>query len=60
MLTPPALAVMAAIGYQYTAQQLAHWLLLTTYLFVSVLLIRSLLLRWTMVSQRRISIEQAL
>jgi potassium-dependent mechanosensitive channel len=59
MLTPAALAVMAAVGYHYTARQLAIRLILTAYVVVGGIVARALLLRWTLVNQRRLAIEQA-
>jgi potassium efflux system protein len=56
---PPALAVTAAAGYYYTAQQLAQRVTFTVEILVAVLIIRALLLRWTIVSQRRLAIDQA-
>jgi potassium efflux system protein len=59
VLTPPALATIAAIGYYYTSQQLAQRLMITVLLMMGVILVRALLLRWTLVNQRRIGIEQS-
>ncbi len=59
MLTPAALAVLAAAGYHYTARQLTIRLILTAYVVVGGIACRALLLRWTMVNQRRLAIEQA-
>jgi len=59
VLTPPALAALAAVGYYYTAEQLAERLVITMYLLVGLILMRSVLLRWTLVSQRKLAIEQA-
>ncbi len=59
MLTPAALAVLAAAGYHYTARQLAIRLILTAYVVVGGLVCRALLLRWTLVNKRKLAIEQA-
>jgi potassium efflux system protein len=59
VLVPMALATTASIGYYYTAQQLAMRLSITLYLLIGILLVQCLLLRWTVVSQRRLAVEQA-
>lgn len=59
VLMPVALAVLAAVGYYYTAQQLAARLALTAYLAFAFVLLRSLLLRWILVSRRKLAIEEA-
>ena len=58
-LTPAALAVLAAAGYHYTARQLVVRLILTSYVLVGGIVCRALLLRWTLVNQRKLAIEQA-
>jgi potassium efflux system protein len=58
-LTPVALAILAAVGYHYTARQLVTRLVLSTYVLVGGIVCRALLLRWTMVNQRKLAIEQA-
>jgi potassium efflux system protein len=58
-LTPVALAVLAALGYHYGARQLVVRLLLTAYVLVGGIVCRALLLRWTLVNQRKLAIEQA-
>jgi potassium-dependent mechanosensitive channel len=57
--TPAALAILAAAGYQYTARQLAVRLILTAYVVVGGIVCRALLLRWTLVNQRKLAIQQA-
>lgn len=59
VLTPLALAVMAVVGYHYTARQLTIRLILTVYVLVGGIVARALLLRWTMLSQRKLAIEAA-
>ena len=59
VLTPVALAVLAAAGYQYTARQLTVRLILTAYVLVGGIVCRAILLRWTLVNQRKLAIEQA-
>ncbi|MEN6405437.1 MAG: mechanosensitive ion channel domain-containing protein [Thermoguttaceae bacterium] len=57
--TPTALAILAAFGYHYTARQLMLRLILTAYALVGGIVGRALLLRWTLINQRRLAIEQA-
>ncbi|MCE5269414.1 MAG: mechanosensitive ion channel [Planctomycetaceae bacterium] len=59
VLLPTALAVLAMVGYHYTARQLVIRLILSIYVLVGGLVCRALLLRWTLVSQRKLAIEQA-
>jgi potassium-dependent mechanosensitive channel len=59
MLTPAVLAVLAAAGYHYTARQLTIRLILTAYVLVGGIVCRAMLLRWTLVNQRKLAIEQA-
>jgi len=59
VMTPAALAVLAATGYYYTAQELATRLIITAYLLVGIVSIRATLLRWILVNKRKLAIEQA-
>jgi potassium-dependent mechanosensitive channel len=59
VLTPAALAILAAVGYHYTARQLAVRLILTSYVLVGGIVCRAVLLRWTLVNQRKLAIQQA-
>ncbi len=59
VMIPASLAILAAAGYYYTAQQLATRLVVMTYVLVGVIVLRALLLRWILVSQRKLAIEQA-
>ncbi|MDZ7620430.1 MAG: mechanosensitive ion channel, partial [Patescibacteria group bacterium] len=56
---PLALAVLAAWGYYYTAQQLAQRMIATAYVMLGLTLLRSLLLRWVLVRRRKLAIDQA-
>ncbi len=56
---PLVLAALAALGYFYTAQQLAARLQGTAWLFVGLLIAGALALRWVLVSRRRLAIRQA-
>ena len=56
---PLALAMLAALGYYYTAQQLAQRMIATAYILLGLTLVRSLLLRWVMVRRRKLAMEQA-
>ena len=53
------LAALAALGYFYTAQQLAARLQGTAWLFVGLLIAGALAFRWVLVSRRRLAIRQA-
>ncbi len=59
VLLPTALAVLAMVGYHYTARQLVIRLILSMYVVVGGLVCRALLLRWTLVNQRKLAMEQA-
>ena len=59
VLYPVVLAVAAGAGYYYTSQQLARRVFGTIYLLVGILVLRALLLRWTLVNRRKLAIEQA-
>ncbi|MBN1588432.1 MAG: hypothetical protein JW888_02860, partial [Pirellulales bacterium] len=56
---PLLLAILAAAGYYYTAQQLAERMVTSAYIFVGLILARSLLLRWLLVNRRNLAMEQA-
>ncbi|MCA9204567.1 MAG: mechanosensitive ion channel, partial [Planctomycetales bacterium] len=55
---PIALAVAALAGYYYTAQALSLRLLVTVYFLIAVLLLRGLLMRWVLISRRRLAMHQ--
>ncbi len=57
--TPLALALAAAVGYQYTAAQLSRRLLGTLWLVLGVILADALMLRWLFVARRRLALEKA-
>ncbi|MBN2473609.1 MAG: mechanosensitive ion channel [Pirellulales bacterium] len=59
VLMPSALAALAAVGYYYTALQLAQRMLACTFILLGLMLLRSLLLRWVLVKRRGLAIEQA-
>ncbi len=56
---PITLAVLAAAGVYYTAFELNWRLHLTLWLMVTLIVLRCFLLRWFVVSHRRLRIEQA-
>ncbi|MBN1908401.1 MAG: mechanosensitive ion channel [Pirellulales bacterium] len=56
---PLSLAVLAVAGYYYSAQQLAQRMILTAYILVGLMVLRSFLLRWLLVRRRKLAIEQA-
>jgi len=59
VLIPLSLGGLAAAGYNYTAQQLSVRLVVTAYLLLGLVLLRALLLRWILVSQRKLAFEEA-
>ena len=56
---PSVLAILAAMGYYYTAQQLAERMIATAYTLLGLILLRSFLLRWVLVRRRKLAMEQA-
>ena len=59
VLLPLGLAILAATGYYYTAQQLARRMLVGGYLLLGLMLVRSFLLRCVLVRRRRLAMEHA-
>ena len=57
--SPLALAVLAGMGYYYTARQLAWRFHATGWLLVAFLISGALLLRWLLIMRRRLAIRQA-
>lgn len=57
--SPLALAVLAALGYYYTARQLAERLQATAWLLVAFMIAGALTLRWLLITRRRLAIRQA-
>ena len=55
---PAALAVLAVLGYYYTALRLARVVHVSTWLILALSILNSLALRWLVVERRRIAIEQ--
>jgi potassium efflux system protein len=58
VLLPLTLAGMAIAGYYYTSQQLAARMVLSIYLLLGLILLRSILLRWIRVNRRKIANAQ--
>ncbi|MCC6123448.1 MAG: mechanosensitive ion channel [Pirellulales bacterium] len=58
VLLPLTLAGMAVAGYYYTSQQLAARMVLSIYLLLGLILLRSILLRWIRVNRRKIANAQ--
>ncbi|OYV82254.1 MAG: hypothetical protein B7Z73_17225, partial [Planctomycetia bacterium 21-64-5] len=56
---PLALVALAALGYYYTARQLAWRFQATGWLLVAFLISGALLLRWLLIMRRRLAIRQA-
>lgn len=59
LLSPLALAVVAWLGYFYTASQLLQRVESTIALLLLVLLVNGVLLRWLFVARRRVAVEDA-
>jgi potassium efflux system protein len=58
--TPLALAVLAGIGYYYTAQQLAVRLQASVWMGIALVILHALVLRWVVIVGRRLRIKQVL
>jgi potassium efflux system protein len=58
-LLPATLAVMAAVGYYYTAQQAAIRILETFAMFLAVAALGGMTRRWLLVNRRQLAREQA-
>ncbi len=56
---PLALAVLAGLGYYYTAQMLAWRLAISFWLFLGLVVIYELLLRWLFVARRKMALQEA-
>ena len=59
MLVPLALAVMAATGYYYAALMLEYRINQTLLIILATTFLHAFLLRWLMVSQRRLALRMA-
>lgn len=57
--SPLALALLAGLGYFYTARQLAWRLQATGWLLVAFLICGALMLRWLLIMRRRLAMRQA-
>jgi len=56
---PAALATLGALGYHYSATQVAERLIWTIWLVAALVLIRALAVRWVVLSRRRLLLDQA-
>ncbi len=56
--TPIVLAIAACLGYHYTALQIETRMMLTLWLILALVFANGLLVRYLLVAQRRIAIEQ--
>lgn len=56
---PVILAGLSAVGYHYSAIQVAARLLGTVWLFLGAIIFRSLAVRWVVLSRRRLLLDQA-
>lgn len=59
MITPLTLAILSILGYHYTAGLLTQRLLYTIWLFIFLLLVKNIFLRWIFIEKRRIAWEEA-
>ena len=59
VVTPLLMAGLAIVGYYYTAEQLAWLLLWTVWWMLALFLVRAFLLRWLLMSRRKLALEQA-
>ncbi|HEY5312702.1 MAG TPA: mechanosensitive ion channel domain-containing protein, partial [Pirellulales bacterium] len=59
MALPVSLAVIASLGYYYTALQLTWRLQATVWLLLGLLVAHSFLLRWVLLARRRLAITHA-
>ncbi len=60
LVLPIVLALLAAVGYVYTAAQLGQRMVDTLWLMVALILIHQLIERWLMLTQRRLAFQDAL
>jgi potassium-dependent mechanosensitive channel len=58
--TPLALAAITAVGYLYTSGTLLRSLLSSMYLVLGLVVIHQLILRWVILSRRRLALQAAL
>lgn len=56
---PAGLAGLSAVGFHYSATQVAARLLWTVWLLVGAVIVRSLAIRWVVLSRRRLLLDQA-
>jgi len=59
VVSPLVLAVMSAVGYHYTAVQLTSRLAATLASLLAFLLVTEILMRWLVISYRRMAIQRA-
>lgn len=59
VMLPAVLLILVWAGYFYTAGQLARRLQATAWLWVGLLVLRSIILRWITLQRRRLALQQA-
>lgn len=59
IMLPAVLLVLVWAGYFYTAGQLARRLQATAWLWVGLLILRSIIMRWITLQRRRLALQQA-
>ncbi|MBX3411926.1 MAG: mechanosensitive ion channel [Pirellulales bacterium] len=59
MAAPLSLALLSAAGYHYTADQLAWRMFVTLAILTGAVVVHALLLRWLLITRRRLAMQQA-
>lgn len=59
LLLPIGFALLAAIGYYYTALNLNRYLLQTGFLVIAAIFVRSLAMRWLLLAESRLALKRA-
>lgn len=59
VLVPVGLALLAALGYYFTSQQLAWRIFQSLVLLIAIVLIMSLVMRWVLLQRRKLRMQQA-
>jgi len=57
---PLAYAVITALGYLYTSETLLRTLMSSTYLVLGLIVVHQIILRWVILSRRRLALQAAL
>ncbi len=57
--SPLSLAVLASLGYYYTAAELTLQLIDTLWLILGIVIVNALILRWLMITRRKLALQAA-